>query len=74
MKVRARVGDFDAVCRMVEVDAGSGVVPEAAMRLKFVRLSDAWASRRLAICVRRLSSLHPGAQRLVAHLKRELPV
>jgi DNA-binding transcriptional LysR family regulator len=77
LKVRARVTGFDDVCRMVEAGAGVGIVPEASaarcrpsMRIEAVRLSDPWASRRLAICVRHLSGLPAGAQRLVAHLRR----
>jgi DNA-binding transcriptional LysR family regulator len=77
MKIRARVTGFDAVCRMVEAGAGIGIVPEASaarcrasMRIDVVQLSDPWASRRLAICVRHLGSLPAGAQRLVAHLRR----
>jgi DNA-binding transcriptional LysR family regulator len=76
MKVRARVTGFDAVCRMVEAGAGIGIVPEASaarcrpsMRIESVRLSDPWASRRLAICARDLRSLPAGALRLVAHLR-----
>ena len=77
LQIRARVTSFDDVCRMVEASAGIGIVPEASaarcrpgMRIEVVRLSDPWASRRLAICVRHLSSLPAGAQRLVAHLRR----
>jgi DNA-binding transcriptional LysR family regulator len=77
MKIRARVTGFDAVCRMVEAGAGIGIVPEASaarcrasMRLDVVRLSDPWAARRLAICVRHLSSLPAAAHRLVAHLRQ----
>ena len=77
LQIRARVTGFDHVCRMVEAGAGVGIVPEASaarcrpsMRIEVVRLSDPWASRRLAICVRHLSSLPAGAQRLVAHLRR----
>lgn len=76
LNVRARVPNFDAVCGMVEVGAGVGIVPEAtarrcrrAMKIDIVRLEDAWARRRLAICVRRLGSLPVGAKRLVAHLR-----
>jgi DNA-binding transcriptional LysR family regulator len=75
--IRARVTSFDDVCRMVEAGAGIGIVPEASaarcrrsMRIDVVRLGDPWASRRLAICVKRLSRLPPAAQRLVAHLRR----
>jgi DNA-binding transcriptional LysR family regulator len=77
LQYRVRVTGFDDVCRMVEAGAGIGIVPVASaarcrpsMRIEVVRLSDPWASRRLAIAVRRLSSLPAGAQRLVAHLRR----
>jgi DNA-binding transcriptional LysR family regulator len=77
MNIRARVTSFDAMCRMVETGAGIGIVPETtarrcrrSMKVGLVRLSDPWAKRRLAICVRELSSLPAGAQRLVAHLRQ----
>ena len=77
LNIRARVTNFDAVCRMVEMGAGVGIVPKVAarrcrrsMEIFTARLSDQWARRRLAICVRRLGSLPAGAQRLVEHLRR----
>jgi DNA-binding transcriptional LysR family regulator len=77
LNIRARVTSFDAVCRMVETGAGIGIVPEVtarrcrrSMKIDAVRLSDQWAKRRLAICVRRLSSLPAGAQRLVEHMRQ----
>jgi DNA-binding transcriptional LysR family regulator len=77
LNIRARVTSFDAVCRMVETGAGIGIVPEVtarrcrrSMKINAVRLSDQWAKRRLAICVRRLSSLPTGAQRLIEHLRQ----
>ncbi len=77
VKIRARVTGFDDVCRMVAAGAGIGIVPHtaaarcrASMGIAVVPLSDPWASRRLAICVRRLDSLPSGAQRLVAHLQQ----
>ncbi len=76
LNIRARVTGFDAMCRMVETGAGIGIVPEVSarrcrrtMKIEAVRLSDSWAKRRLAICVRRLGTLSTGAQRLVAHLR-----
>jgi DNA-binding transcriptional LysR family regulator len=76
MKVRARVSGFDAVCRMVESGVGVAIVPETAarrcrrvMKIGVVGLRDAWARRRLAICVRQLQSLPIGARRLVEHLR-----
>lgn len=77
LKVQARVTGFDAVCQMVETGAGIGIVPEVtarrcrrSMKIASVKLSDPWARRRLAICVRKLASLPAGAQRLVEHLRR----
>jgi len=62
MNIRARVTSLEAVCRMVEAGAGIGIVPEVlakrcrrSMNIDVVRLNDAWAKRRLAICVRRLA-------------------
>jgi DNA-binding transcriptional LysR family regulator len=76
MKVRARVNGFDAVCRMVESGVGVAIVPETAarrcrrvMKIGVVGVRDAWARRRLAICVRRLQALPIGARRLVEHLR-----
>ena len=77
LNIRARVTSFGAVCGMVEVGAGVGIVPEVtakrcrrSMRVDATRLRDPWAKRHLAICVRSLSSLPTGAQRLVEHLRQ----
>jgi DNA-binding transcriptional LysR family regulator len=71
------VTSFDAVCGMVEVGAGVGIVPEVtakrcrrSMKVDATRLRDPWSKRHLAICVRSLSSLPTGAQRLVEHLRQ----
>jgi len=76
MNIRARVTGFEAVCRMVEAGAGIGIVPAVSgaryrrsMRIEIVKLADAWAKRRLAVCFRHLGSLPLGAQRLIAHLR-----
>lgn len=76
LKLRVRVGGFDAVCRMVEAGVGIGIVPEAAalrcrrsMAIRAVRLDDPWAERRLAICVRAARALPAPARRLLAHLR-----
>lgn len=75
LHLRARLPDFQALCRLVERGAGLAVVPETAARrcrstmaMGYVRLSDPWALRRLTICVRRLAGLPAPAQRLVGHL------
>ncbi|GAP36019.1 LysR family transcriptional regulator [Piscinibacter sakaiensis] len=54
---RVRLGGFDAVARLVAAGAGVAVMPErAAVRCRdagtrVVPLSDAWATRRLLICI-----------------------
>jgi DNA-binding transcriptional LysR family regulator len=78
LKLRVRVGSFDAIARMVEQGVGLGVISETAARrcaksmaLAVVRLSDVWALRQLTICVRRFNTLSPQAQQLVVHLRAD---
>ena len=76
LKYRVRLRSFDAVCRMVERNVGVGVIPEhAAIRLqrsmgiRRVRLTDAWATRLLRICVRHFGDLPVFARQLIEHLR-----
>jgi len=76
LRFRARLKDFDAICQMVAAGVGVAVVPEAAarrcartMNIKRVGLRDAWAMRRLVICVRSLKALPRPAQQLVGYLR-----
>ncbi|MGO4725153.1 MULTISPECIES: LysR substrate-binding domain-containing protein [unclassified Inquilinus] len=80
LKLRVRLGGFDAVCRMVEQGVGLAVVPETAVRrcrrsmaIRAVSLSDPWALRQLTVCVRRLDALPAHARRLVEHLAKDAP-
>ena len=79
LKLRVRLNGFDAICRMVEHGAGVAVIPETATRfrrksaIKIVQLTDAWAVRKLVICVRRLGDLSEHARQLVEHLKAQYP-
>ncbi len=75
-RMRARLRSFDAICQMVEAGVGLAVIPEAAARryshssrIKTVRMTDPWTSRRLAICMRSRSSLPRPVQQLADHLK-----
>jgi len=61
---------------MAEAGVGVAVIPEAAarryrrsMQIKLVRMADAWASRRLAICMRSKPSLPKPVRQLADHLK-----
>jgi DNA-binding transcriptional LysR family regulator len=60
---------------MVDAGAGIGIVPAASatryrgVNITCVKLDEPWAVRQLVICVRDLTALPIGAQRLVEHLK-----
>jgi DNA-binding transcriptional LysR family regulator len=76
LHVRARLRDFDAICRMAAADVGVAVVPEAAARrcsrtmgIATVRIRDAWANRRLVICARSFKALPRPAKLLAEHLR-----
>jgi DNA-binding transcriptional LysR family regulator len=76
LKYRVRLNSFDAICRMVENDVGIGVIPETAalrcqksMAIRRVRLSDAWAFRRLTICVRSFDELPAHARQLIEQIR-----
>ena len=76
LHVRARLRDFDAICRMVAADVGVAVVPEAAARrcarvmpIAAVRIRDGWANRKLVICSRSFKTLPRPAKLLVDHLR-----
>ena len=78
MNVRARLNDFTAICRLVEAGVGIAVIPEASaarcrrsMKIKVLRLKDAWALRKLVICARDFKALPAPARRLVDHLRSQ---
>jgi DNA-binding transcriptional LysR family regulator len=77
LQVRARLRDFDAICRMVAAGVGVAVVPEAAakrcaksMPITPLAIRDDWANRRLVICARSFKSLPKPAKLLVDHLRK----
>jgi DNA-binding transcriptional LysR family regulator len=76
LRLRVQLRSFDAVCRLVECNVGIGIVPETTARwatrtmaIVAVPLSDAWAERDLAICVRNFNDLPSHARKLVEHLR-----
>ena len=75
LKLRVRLSGFDAICGMVEHGVGVAVIPESAARyhrrsaIRVVHLTDAWALRKLMICVRRFDELSEHAKHLIEHLK-----
>ena len=75
LRLRVQVKSFDVVAKLVQAGLGIGVLPEAAarafsgaMRLRLVRLTDAWATRRMFVAVRQYESLPAPARQLVDHL------
>ena len=82
LKVRVQVRSFDAMCRMVALGIGIGVLPRAAamphitsMRLAHVRLDESWAERRLLLGCRSFTALSKPARVLAEIiLRRELPL
>ena len=77
LKLRVQLRSFDGVCRLVERNAGIGIVPETTVRwaarsmaIKAVDLIDTWAVRDLTICVRDIAALSPFARQLVEHMRK----
>lgn len=72
LKLRIQVGNFEAMCRMIEANVGIGILPESSARrqaktmdIHLVQLTDKWAVRDLKICVRSLDLLPSFARHLV---------
>jgi DNA-binding transcriptional LysR family regulator len=72
LKIRIEVGNFDALCRMIEANVGIGILPESAARrhgktlaIKIIPLGDDWAARNQQICVRDFNLLPKFAKELV---------
>lgn len=74
LSLRIQLSSFEAVCRMIEVGVGIGVIPESAarrhsrtMKLALVELDEPWAVRERSILVRELDAL-PGSVRALINL------
>lgn len=79
-KFRVEVGNFEAVCRMIESKVGVAVIPQSVaermqrtLDIRVVRLTDAWAERKLHVCVRSLDTLPVFARELVDLLVADVP-
>jgi len=75
LRLRVQVKSFDVVARLIQAGLGIGLLPEAAahafapaMGLRTIPLTDAWAARKMYVCVRQYSSLPAAARQLVDHL------
>lgn len=72
LKIRVQVRSFDALCRMVAVGLGVGILPRSgasphaeALGLHLARLDDMRTERRLLLVMRRRDALTPAARALV---------
>jgi DNA-binding transcriptional LysR family regulator len=80
LRLRVQVKSFDVVARLIQAGLGIGVLPEAAARafatpmgLRHVKLTDAWATRRMYVAVRQYAALPAAARQLVDHLAGQNP-
>jgi DNA-binding transcriptional LysR family regulator len=78
IKLRIQVGNFEALCRMVEAGIGVGMLPESAARrhqqtmdIRIVALEDDWSLRRLHVCMRSYDQLPVFARALVDLLQAD---
>jgi molybdate transport repressor ModE-like protein len=73
--LRVRMRTFEDVCHMVEHGVGFGIVPQTVVKkfrgrlgIHSIGLTDGWATRNLALCVRQFDTLPRYARDLVKHL------
>ena len=75
MKLKIQVRSYDAMCQMIAVNLGIGVLPFQAcgaqikaMNLKVIQLEDEWASRNLLLAMKAKTNHSPPATLLSQHL------
>lgn len=74
LRAKVEVASYDALCRMVQVGLGVGILPAANAELyrlpgtRTLKLDETWAKRELVACVRRADALSPLARLFFEHL------
>jgi DNA-binding transcriptional LysR family regulator len=75
MRLRIQVRSYDAMCQMIAVNLGVGILPLQAcapqikaMDLKVVRLEDPWAMRNLLLATKEHGRQSPASILLIEHL------
>ena len=78
MHLRIQVRSYDAMCQMIAVNLGIGVLPLQAclpqikaMNLGYVKLEDPWADRNLLLATKTDVKQSPTAQLLTKHLNAQ---
>jgi DNA-binding transcriptional LysR family regulator len=79
LNTRIEVKTFEAAMRMVEAGLGVAVIPDGVvatcagnLKVRGVRLSNAWSKRRLVLCVKDPQRLTAAARRLLEHLRADV--
>jgi DNA-binding transcriptional LysR family regulator len=77
---RVRLRSLDAVCRMVGLGIGIGIVPKATAlrcartaRIRHIALKDDWANRDLVLCTRMAADLPSYVQQMMHHVLNSTP-
>ena len=75
MRLRIQVRSYDAMCQMIAVNLGVGILPIQAcapqikaMDLKAARLEDGWAKRNLLLATKEYGRQSPASTLLIEHL------
>ncbi|WP_353427068.1 LysR family transcriptional regulator [Polynucleobacter sp. MWH-UH19D] len=75
MRLRIQVRSYDAMCQMIAVNLGVGILPIQAcapqikaMDLKVIHLDDAWAKRNLLLATKEEGRQSPVCSLLIEHL------
>ena len=78
MRLRIQVRSYDAMCQMIAVNLGIGILPLQAcapqikaMDLKVARLEDHWARRTLLLATKEHGHQSPACVLLIEHLLRQ---
>jgi DNA-binding transcriptional LysR family regulator len=78
LNIRARVANFEVMCRLVSSGIGIAILPESAARrnaahnvLRIVSLTDEWAEGVLRVCMRSFDALPSFARKLVELLSAD---
>lgn len=85
LRLRIQLRSFDCMCRMIQARLGIGILPSLYVRpnlksmgLVAIALDEAWAERKIAMCVRDMKSLPVIARNLIDYLsstkQKALPV
>ena len=80
MRLRIQVRSYDAMCQMIAVNLGVGILPIQAcapqikaMDLKVIHLDDAWAKRNLLLATKENGRQSPASTLLIEHLRQKIP-